>query len=59
MMLRHSFDMAMAADQVEKAVRMVLKDGFRTEDIRQAGARIVGTTEMGDLVAERLRELPG
>jgi len=59
MMLRHSFDMAMAADQVEKAVRMVLKEGFRTEDIRQAGARIVGTTEMGDLVAERLRELPG
>jgi len=59
MMLRHSFAMAADADQVEKAVRMVLKEGFRTEDIRQAGARIVGTTEMGDLVVERLRALPG
>lgn len=54
MMLRHSFGMAAEAEQVEKAVRMVLKEGFRTEDIRQAGARIVGTGEMGDLVVERL-----
>jgi 3-isopropylmalate dehydrogenase len=59
MMLRHSFDMTAEADLVEKAVRMVLKEGFRTQDIRQAGARIVGTTEMGDLVVERLRALPG
>jgi 3-isopropylmalate dehydrogenase len=57
MMLRHSFDMAAEADLVEKAVRMVLKEGFRTLDIRQAGARIVGTTEMGGLVVERLRAL--
>ena len=59
MMLRHSFDRTAEADQIEEAVRMVLKDGFRTADIRQAGARIVGTTEMGDLVVERLRALPG
>ena len=59
MMLRHSFDMMAEADLVEKAVRMVLKEGFRTEDIHQAGARIVGTTEMGDLVVEKLRALPG
>jgi 3-isopropylmalate dehydrogenase len=59
MMLRHSFAMTAEADQVEKAVRMVLKEGFRTEDIRQAGARIVGTTEMGALVVERLRSFPG
>jgi 3-isopropylmalate dehydrogenase len=59
MMLRHSFAMAAEADHVEKAVRRVLKEGFRTADIRQAGARIVGTTEMGDLVVERLRALPG
>jgi 3-isopropylmalate dehydrogenase len=59
MMLRHSFAMAAEADQVEKAVRRVLKEGFRTADIRQAGARIVGAAEMGDLVVERLRALPG
>ncbi|MEK6535526.1 MAG: 3-isopropylmalate dehydrogenase [Thermodesulfobacteriota bacterium] len=59
MMLRHSFDRTAEADQIEKAVRMVLKEGFRTEDISQAGARIVGTTEMGDLVVERLRAFSG
>jgi 3-isopropylmalate dehydrogenase len=59
MMLRHSFDRTAEAGQVEKAVRRVLEEGFRTEDIRQAGARIVGTAEMGDLVVERLRALPG
>jgi 3-isopropylmalate dehydrogenase len=55
MMLRHSFGMAAEAELVEKAVRMALKEGFRTEDIRQAGARIVGTAEMGNLVVEKLR----
>jgi 3-isopropylmalate dehydrogenase len=54
MMLRHSFDMAAAADLVETAVRTVLKEGFRTQDIRQEGAVFVGTAEMGDLVVERL-----
>ncbi len=53
MMLRHSFGMEEEAAVVEKAVRTVLKDGFRTEDIRQQGATIVGTTRMGDLVAEK------
>ncbi|MBU4582636.1 MAG: 3-isopropylmalate dehydrogenase [Proteobacteria bacterium] len=59
MMLRHSFGMAAEAELVEKAVRMVLKEGFRTEDIRQPDAIIVGTKEMGDLVVERLRAFPG
>jgi len=57
MMLRHSFAMADAAGAVEKAVRAVLKDGFRTEDIRQAGAKIVGTKEMGDRVARKVGDL--
>ena len=53
MMLRHSFGMADEAAAVENAVRAVLKDGFRTEDIREERATIVGTTKMGDLVAEK------
>jgi len=56
MMLRHSFGMPEGAAVIEKAVRQVLKDGFRTEDIRQAGAAVVGTAEMGDRVVERVRE---
>jgi 3-isopropylmalate dehydrogenase len=57
MMLRHSFGMPKEATAVEDAVRMVLKGGFRTEDIRQQGATIVGTEAMGDLVAERVGAL--
>jgi 3-isopropylmalate dehydrogenase len=56
MMLRHSFGMSDEAAVIEKSVREVLKDGFRTEDIRRAGAAAVGTAEMGDRVAERVRE---
>ena len=57
MMLRHSFGMPEEATVVENAVRMVLKAGFRTEDIRQEGATIVGTMAMGDLVAEKVGAL--
>ena len=56
MMLRHSFAMADAAAIVEKAVRAVLADGARTEDIRQEGAKVVGTAEMGDLVVQKIGE---
>jgi 3-isopropylmalate dehydrogenase len=58
MMLRHSLDMPEEAALVEKAVRTVLKEGFRTQDIRQQGAVVVGTVEMGDLVAGKVRTLP-
>jgi 3-isopropylmalate dehydrogenase len=57
MMLRHSFAMPEAASVVENAVRLVLKAGFRTEDIRQKGATIVGTKAMGDRVAEKVGAL--
>lgn len=57
MMLRHSFGMPEEATVVEDAVRMVLKAGFRTEDIRQEGATVVGTAVMGDFVAEKVGAL--
>ena len=55
MMLRYSFDLDKEADAVEQAVRQVLKDGYRTGDIMSDGCEKVGTTRMGDLVAERIR----
>jgi 3-isopropylmalate dehydrogenase len=58
MMLRYSLKMSEEAALVEKAVRTVLKEGFRTQDIRQEGAVFVGTAEMGDLVAGKVRALP-
>jgi 3-isopropylmalate dehydrogenase len=58
MLLRHSLEMPAAADLVEKAVHTVLQEGFRTQDIRQPGAVVIGTAEMGKRVAEKVRTLP-
>ena len=43
------------ADAVENAVQQVLKDGFRTGDIMSDGCTLVGTVQMGDLIAERIQ----
>ncbi len=54
MMLRFSLNQDAAADAVEDAVRKVLKEGYRTVDIWSEGCTKVTTTQMGDLIAERL-----
>ncbi len=54
MMLRYSLDQAQAADRVERAVRNVLRDGYRTGDIYTPGTRQVGTEEMGNAVVAAL-----
>lgn len=55
MMLRFSFDLEKEADAVENAVKQVLKDGYRTIDIMNEGKKQVGCSQMGDLIAERIR----
>ena len=55
MMLRYSFDMDKEADAIEAAVQQVLTDGYRTGDIYSEGCKKVGTIEMGDLIAARIR----
>jgi 3-isopropylmalate dehydrogenase len=50
MMLRYTFDLAQPAQRIEAAVRKVLASGLRTGDIFEAGARKVGTAEMGAAV---------
>ncbi|MDH7500323.1 MAG: 3-isopropylmalate dehydrogenase [candidate division NC10 bacterium] len=59
MMLEHSFALKREAEEIERAVVSVLKEGYRTQDIHQEGAQVVGTKEMGDLIAERLRKGSG
>jgi len=54
MMLRYSLDLDQEADAVEAAVRQVLKEGYRTGDIMSEGCTLVGTVQMGSLVAERV-----
>ncbi len=55
MMLRYSFDMDKEADAIEAAVQQVLTEGYRTGDIYSEGCKKVGTVEMGDLIAARIR----
>ncbi len=57
MMLRYSFGMNEAANNVRYAVTNALDDGWRTQDIADTTTpvdHIVGTATMGDLVCERL-----
>ena len=54
MMLRYSLDLDKEADAVETAVQKVLTDGYRTGDIMSDGCKLVGTKEMGDLIADAI-----
>ena len=54
MMLRYSFDLDQEAEAVEKAVRKVLQEGYRTGDIMSEGCIRVGCKQMGDLLSERI-----
>ena len=54
MMLKYSFNLLEEASSIEKAVEKVLEEGYRTADIYTDGTKKVGTTEMGDLISERL-----
>ena len=55
MMLRYSFDLDKAADAIEAAVQQVLTEGYRTGDIYSDGCVKVGCTEMGELIASRVK----
>ncbi|HVL58228.1 MAG TPA: 3-isopropylmalate dehydrogenase [Burkholderiaceae bacterium] len=54
MMLRYSLGQDDAAQRVERAVRAVLQQGYRTADISEPGCRQVGTRAMGDAVLAAL-----
>ena len=60
MMLRYTFDLDEEANAIENAVQRVLEEGYRTIDIMPQkgqsveGIKQVGTSEMGDLIAERV-----
>lgn len=54
MMLRYSFSLEEEAKEVEYAVTKVLNKGYRTLDIYNENKNIVGTKEMGDLIAKEI-----
>lgn len=54
MMLRYSFDLDGEAKKIEEAVEQVLSESYRTGDIMSEGCIEVGTTQMGNLICERI-----
>lgn len=54
MMLKYSFDNSQAYDDIENAVKSVLKQGYRTQDIMCDGGKAVSTTQMGDLIVAEI-----
>jgi 3-isopropylmalate dehydrogenase len=54
MMMRYTFAEEAAAARIEAAVKRVLKQGYRTGDIFEAGMKKVGTVQMGDAVVAAL-----
>lgn len=58
MMLRYSFGMIEAADEISRAVTAVLDEGWRTGDIANAqtpASHMLGTVEMGNKVVEHIQ----
>lgn len=55
MMLRYSFAMEIEATAVENTVLAVLEQDYRTYDIMSEGKVRVGTKEMGDLIAQKVK----
>jgi len=55
MMLRYSFALETEAQAIENAVLATLEQGYRTYDIMSDGKIKVGTKEMGDLIAAKVK----
>ena len=55
MMLRYSFALEAEAQTIEGAVISILERDYRTCDIMSEGKTKVGTKEMGDLIAQRVK----
>ncbi len=56
MLLRYSLSLAADADRIDSAVIRVLEQGHRTRDVHAAGATLVGTKEMGDLISAEVEK---
>ena len=58
MLLRYSLGQTQAAEAIENAIEVALKEGFRTKDIANYGAKEVCSCErMGSVIAEKIAKL--
>jgi 3-isopropylmalate dehydrogenase len=54
LLLRYSLSLKDEANTIESTVKRIIEEGYRTEDIREEGKKIVGTHEMGRLITEAI-----
>ncbi len=54
MMLKYSFKLDEYSDEIVKAVRKTLKQGYRTADIMQDGMSKVSTSDMGNRIIDNI-----
>jgi 3-isopropylmalate dehydrogenase len=53
MMLRFALGEVKAADRIERAIKKVLQDGYRTKDLAAFGAKeVCSTTQIGSIIAD-------
>lgn len=57
MMLKHSFNKIKEAEAIERAIDQILVEGYRTADIAGDGTTTVTTTEMGQLISDKVKTL--
>jgi 3-isopropylmalate dehydrogenase len=55
MMMRESFGRADAAALIARGLSETWRAGWRTEDVAEPGCRVIGTREMGQRIAEGVR----
>lgn len=54
LLLRYSLGLKEEASAIEQVVSHIIEQGYRTEDIHEEGTQVVGTQEMGQLIAEAI-----
>ncbi len=54
MMLKYSFKKDEAYSLIEKSVKKVLAQGYRTQDIISEGKTLIGTSKMGELIVDEM-----
>ena len=54
MMLEYSFDEKLAAENIVRAVKNVLKEGYRTKDICRKTENLCSTSKITDLIVEKI-----
>ena len=57
MLLRYSFELNKEAELLEKAISLTLDEGYRTKDLASKDEKVVGTSEMTDVIINKMTDL--